>query len=45
MVMTMGITGIPGFILCNPSIAAETEIGGVMMPSVSSVPAPINAGK
>ena len=53
MKMTVPITrSLPGmkylskpFTMLRPSIADETDIGGVMIPSASSVPAPMMAGK
>ena len=42
--MTIGMVGMSGLNILNPSIAADTEIGGVIIPSASNALPPIIAG-
>lgn len=43
--ITIGTVGISLLKIRSPSMADETEIGGVMMPSASNAAPPIIAGK
>ena len=42
--MTMCTVEISGYKILNPSMAEETEIGGVIIPSANNVQPPITAG-
>ena len=44
MTRTIGINGNAGLIFVNPSIAEETDMGGVIIPSASKVAPPNMAG-
>ena len=43
--MTIGTVLSSGLKILNPSMAEETEIGGVIIPSASSVPPPMMAAQ
>ena len=40
----IGIVGIFGYLIASPSIAAATDIGGVIIPSASMAEPPSSAG-
>ena len=42
--MTMGTVAISGYKILNPSMADETEMGGVIIPSANKVQPPTTAG-
>ena len=42
--MTIGTVAISGYKILRPSMAEETEIGGVIIPSANKVQPPITAG-
>ena len=44
MIKTIGMSGKAGFIFVNPSIADETDMGGVIIPSANNVAPPSMAG-